>query len=94
MTTAQLALPAFKDAFSGDTFERSLSTLHSFFPTTQEETRLQKARRIMGEELVGLSDEELEIHLTEFNFLLDSWFDQFEQGLFSGKTLHQLLREG
>lgn len=64
------------------------------FPTQQEETRLQSARRIMGEVLVDISDDELEVCLTEIRFLLDAWINEFERELFNNKTLQQVLMEG
>lgn len=67
--------------------------IHSIFPTQQEENRAEKARRVMGEEIKELTDEDLDIYLTEFNFLLDSWLDEYEQEIFNNKTLQQVLRE-
>ena len=65
--------------------------LQRVFSTTQEETRLQKARSIMGSYLYEVSDEDLEIYLTEFQHLIDGWFDSFEQDMFNGATLKQVL---
>lgn len=76
-----------------DTF-RTSNTINSIFPGVQEENRIAKARRVMGEDIKDLTDEEVEVYLTEFNFLLDSWFDEFETKIFEGKTLQQMLREG
>ena len=67
------------------------AALQSIFKPAQEESRLQQARRIMGSTLDSLSDEELEICLTEFQHLLDEWLDAFEHGLFDGMTLKQVL---
>jgi len=102
MKTAQLQLLEPKSAIHTISFAshqiaeslgQSSDVLRSIFPTPEEETRLQKARRVMGEAVASLPDEELETYLTEFNFLLDSWLDQYEKQLFDGKTLNQLLRE-
>jgi hypothetical protein len=65
-----------------------------FLSTAEEESRVEKLRQIMGRDLEGLSDAELEVFMTEFGFLLDSWLDEYEQTAFAGKTLKQLLREG
>jgi hypothetical protein len=46
----------------------------------------------MGGELVDVLDDELETHLTELQYLLDSWLDDFERQAFEGKTLKQLMR--
>lgn len=68
--------------------------LKSIFPEKKTETRLQKARQIMGEAIKELSDEELESFITEFQYLIDAWVDSFEKQVFENKTLKQLLREG
>ncbi len=67
------------------------AALQSIFKSTQEETRLQQARRTMGAGIDCLPDEELEVCLTEFQHLLDEWFDSFEQEVFDGRTLRQVL---
>lgn len=69
-------------------------TLDSIFPTQQEETKIQKARQILGEIVTEMTDEELESHITKFQYLMDCWLDDFEKKSFNGKTLDQLLREG
>ena len=68
--------------------------LNSIFPTQQEENKLTKSRRILGEIANDISDDELEAHLAKFEYLLDLWLDKFEKDIFNNKTLNQLLREG
>jgi len=73
----------------------SLDTaLQRIFKPAAEETKLQKARCIMGSELGALSDEDLEVYLTEFQHLIDNWLDAYEKQLFNGLTLRQLLGQG
>ena len=68
--------------------------LNALFPTHNEETKLQKARRVLGEEIASeVTDQQLEIFLTEVQFLLDSWLDSFERTMFDGLTLSQVLKE-
>ena len=69
------------------------ATLERIFPTQQEETRIQKARRIMGEKASMLSDEELDNYLTMFQYLIDSWLDEYERMALNGKTLQEFLME-
>lgn len=45
----------------------------------------------MGNSVSHLSDDELEICLTEFQHLIDEWLDAFEHELFDGQTLRQVL---
>lgn len=68
--------------------------LQGIFKSSQEETRLQQARRILGPSIDCLSDKELEICLTEFQHLIDEWLDAFEHELFDGQTLKQVLGQG
>ena len=68
--------------------------LRSIFKPAAQETLLQKTRGIMGETLGNLPDDELEIHITKLQHLIDYWMDEYEKQLFDGKTLQQVLREG
>jgi len=67
------------------------SALGRIFPTQQEDTQIQKARRIMGDAVKSLSDHELEVFLTEFQYLIEGWLDTYERSIFNGLTLQQLL---
>ena len=46
----------------------------------------------MTDEIAEVSDQDLETHLTELQYLIDSWMDDFERTVFEGKTLNQLMR--
>lgn len=70
------------------------ATLKHIFPERQEENKLQQARRILGGIARDIPDEELEVHITEFQYLICCWMDSFEKRTFDNKTLKQLLREG
>jgi len=59
----------------------------------EEDSKIQKARAILGEVAKDMPDEELATYLTMFQYLLDSWLDQYETELFDGLTLQQVLRE-
>ena|SRR5579863_5391833 len=63
------------------------------FQTRQEENSISQARRIMGNCLNSLSDEEIEVFIVEFQYLLDEWLDGFERQSFGGKTLRQMLAQ-
>jgi len=75
----------------GKTFETALQHI---FPAKQEETRIQKARLIMGDDVKDLSDEDLDVYLTNFQYLIDSWLDEYEKQVFNNKTLKEILKEG
>ncbi len=70
------------------------AALKRIFTTQQEETLLLKSRRIMSDAVVGISDEELEVYITEFQHLIDYWLDDFEREMFEGQTLQQVLGQG
>jgi len=68
--------------------------LETIFPEPKEETQLQKARRILGDIALDMGDDELIGCLAQFQFLLNSWLDDYEKQIFDGKTLDQLLKGG
>lgn len=70
------------------------TALHQIFNSNEEETRVQRVRRIMGASVMMLPDEELEIYATELQHLIDGWLDTFERQVFNGVTLKQLLGQG
>lgn len=75
---------------SGQSIEAALGRI---FPNHKEETRVQKIRRTMGEEISALSDEEVVNYITEFQYLIDGWLDEYEEQAFN-KTLSKLRKEG
>ena len=60
---------------------------------SQEQTKAQKARSIMGTLVDQLNDEQLEVCIIEFQYLLDAWLDEFERTRFDGATLKELIME-
>lgn len=68
------------------------NTLKSIFPTTQEENKLVKAKRILGHAVQDLPDNILESFITELEYLAVSWLDDYEQLVFEGFTLDELLK--
>jgi hypothetical protein len=71
---------------------QSLTTpLERIFSTTKEESRVQKARGIMGQLVSELADEELDIFITEFQYLINEYLDEYERQVFDGQTLKQVL---
>lgn len=71
-----------------DQLEKTLSTI---FPDNQEESKVNKARKILGETAESLPDEKIESIVTDFEYLVDSWLDVFEKRVFGGKTLKNIL---
>jgi hypothetical protein len=63
------------------------------FASSQEQSRIQKIRGIMGDLVADLADEELEVYVTEFQYLIDEWLDDFERQTFDGRALRQALNQ-
>jgi hypothetical protein len=72
------------------TLENALDTI---FPQQIEENKVLSVRRILGETGKSFSDEQIECLVTDFQFLIDTWLDEFESHVFEGKTLKELLGE-
>lgn len=70
------------------------SELTRIFPTKLEESKAELVRRIMGARIADLSEEELNAYITQFQFLVETWMDEFEKQVFEGRTLEQVLKEG
>ena len=71
-------------------FSNLEQALNTIFPDNQEETKIIKAKRILGEVAKDYSDERLGNLVTDFEYLVDTWLDVFEKQIFGGKTLREL----
>jgi hypothetical protein len=95
MSTLQQELFAAITAQSSNSPSASTDTaLRQIFTPASEETRVQKARRAMGGSVASLPDEDIEVYLTEFQYLIDKWLDDYERTVFDGQTLRQILGRG
>lgn len=56
----------------------------------QKRTTIE-AREILGEAAESLTDSQVFDLVNEVQFLVDSWVEEYEQKVFSGKTLNELL---
>ena len=73
------------------TVKDSLDTL---FPEQRyEEKNLQKAKDILGVVANELTADQLKGVITEIQYLVDSWLDDYERNVFDGLTLKELLHE-
>jgi hypothetical protein len=97
--TLKFDIPALPD----DTSQSQVSATKSYnsiehaisaiFPTPAVEKKLTKTRSLLGEASHSLSNEQVECLISEFQFLVDTWLDEFEQDVFGGKTLKEVLNE-
>lgn len=67
------------------------NVLNSNFPQQQEENNISRTRNHLGETSRNFSDEQVQIIITEFQFLIDSWLDEYEKEVFRGMTLKEVL---
>jgi hypothetical protein len=89
------AFPAAKQVVQGFSAEHAKALeygLNAFYGGKQEESRLSQARRILGQSAANLSDEDLEVKVSEFQYLLECWMDTFERSIFSNQTLTQIMK--
>lgn len=82
---------------SADKFKEQFTlsqTLDIIFPEQKkQEKNIKEARQILGELANNLTDFEIKEVLTDIDFLITNWMDEFEKQLFKGKTLKELLNE-
>ena len=69
-------------------------SLENLFPEQQhEEKNIKKTKEILGVVSDELSPEDLSDTIAKIQYLCESWLDSFEQGIFDGATLKELLHE-
>lgn len=73
--------------------EPSGKSLQGIFPQNREENVVTKTRHILGEKAKTLSDEQIQYAVTEFQYLINAWLDEFEKDVFNGITLKELLND-
>jgi len=65
--------------------------LHNIFPEKTEENKITRTRILLGETANTLSNEQIECINAEFQFLIDTWMDEFEKEIYGGMTLKEIL---
>ena len=75
--------------------QQSIETaINNIFPLASEENKTLRMRKALGNTAQSLSNEQIETVTTQFQFLIESWMDEFEKEVFSGLTLKEVLNEG
>ena len=69
------------------------SLIQNVLPENYDDPNITRTRRHLGKVAEMLSDEQLLCIISEFQFLINSWLDEYEKGMFSGKTLREVLNE-
>jgi len=70
------------------------SALNSLFPDQSEENKVARMRKHLGQTAETLSDAQVETIISEFQFLIDTWMDEYEREAFNGLTLKEVLNGG
>lgn len=71
---------------------RTLETaLNAIFPTSTQETKQNSVKRNLGETGKTLSEEQINALAADFQYLIDTWLDEFEEEVFEGKKLQEIL---
>ena len=63
-----------------------------FQQQNEEQKTIQDAREILGNEAEGLTDNQVKDLVNEIQYLVDTWIEEYEQKVFDGKTLKELLQ--
>ena len=67
--------------------------IENIFPQDREESTILKSRRLLGKRAITLTDEQIHCIVTEFQFLINKWLDEFERDVFNDMTLKEVLNE-
>ena len=67
--------------------------LHNIFPQSTDENNILRTRKLLGKTAENLSNEQIQCIVAEFQFLINSWLDEFEREVFGEKTLKEVLNE-
>ena len=100
-TILQPVTRVFEDVTRGSNNQRSPSvsqatakTIQEMFPEQEfEDKSIQKAKIILGDLAQEFSKEDLRDLVAQIEYLAESWLDDFEREVFSGKTLNELLHD-
>lgn len=57
-----------------------------------QQKTVAEAREILGESAQSLEDGQIYEMVTEMQYLVDTWLEEYEQKVFEGKTLKELLQ--
>lgn len=82
---------------SANSFKKNHSiseSLDIMFPEQKRQDKdLASTKEVLGELSKSFTDLQLKEIITDIDFLVENWLDEFEQEIFEGKTLKELLHE-
>lgn len=69
-------------------------SLDELFPEQEyEEKAIKRAKEVLGGLVNEFSQDQIRDIVAEIQFLVTTWLDEFEKGIFDGLTLKELLHE-
>jgi hypothetical protein len=74
-------------------FDPLENAFKEIIPQNIEENTVIKMRRMLGDKAKEMPDDQVQCLATKFQFLIDTWLDEFEKDVFSGMTLKEVLNE-
>lgn len=85
-----------QEAVRSETTPESITALlNALFPEQkQEEKELRQVKVILGDLSRMLTIDEIHTMISEIQYLVTVWLDAYEEDLFKGKTLKEVLNEG
>ena len=64
----------------------------NFQDQSEKQKSVQEAREILGESAQDLTDDQVHDLVNEVQYLVDTWIEEYEQNIFDGKTLKEMLQ--
>ena len=63
----------------------------AIYSPDMQDSVLLRTRKNLGEISRSLSDDQVQTIITEFQFLIGSWLDEYEKEVFNGLTLREVI---
>lgn len=77
------------------TSDSIMALLNSLFPEQQrEEKEIRQVKETLGNLAHTFDIEEMQVLITEIQYLTTTWLDGYEKNILEGKTLKEILNEG
>lgn len=71
---------------------KNLDQLLNSYLSDEKDDKVNNARFILKDISSKFTDEQVEVILTDFEYLADQWLDEFERELLDGKTIIEISK--
>ncbi len=65
---------------------------HFFNESDSDVKAIEQARQILGDDAKTLRTEQIQDLLSNIDYLVNSWIEEFERSVFDGKTFNELIQ--